>query len=420
MTGCRRRADCRLCGSTDLGLVLSLTPTPPANAFVAADRSGHAQAAFPLDVFFCRGCGHVQLRDVVDPDELFRDYVYVSGTSPVFVEHFGRFAADCIARIGIGFGDKVVEIGSNDGTLLRFFQEAGAEVLGIDPAREIANAASAAGIETLNEFFSPELAARIRDSRGRAKLIAANNVLAHIDDLAAVIDGVAMLLDDDGALVFEVSYLLDVFEDTLFDTIYHEHLDYHAVEPLAGFMAQHGMRLFRAERVDTHGGSIRCFAGLSDGPHSDDGTVAALIAAEHAAGLHQETALLGFAAQVDAARAALANHLRERKEAGATIAGYGAPAKATTLMHHFGLGSEVIDFIIDDNPLKQGLLSPGLHIPVVASDALYDRRPDDVVVLAWNFAGPIMRNHRAFAEQGGRFIVPLPELGLYDKDTLPA
>jgi hypothetical protein len=420
VTDCRRRADCRLCGSDDLGIALSLTPTPPANAFVPPDRRVVLQSSFPLDVFFCRGCGHIQLLDVVDPEILFRNYVYVSGTSPVFVDHFRRYADDCVTRANIRADDLVVEIGSNDGTLLGFFKQAGACVLGIDPARDIAAAATSAGIETWNDFFSPTLAQRIRDERGPATLIAANNVLAHIDDLASVIDGVALLLDEKGMLAFEVSYFLDVFAKTLFDTIYHEHLDYHTVGPLVPFFAARGLRLFRAERVDTHGGSVRCFVGRANGPHSDDGSVATLIASERAAGLHREQTLRGLAARIDTARDALSGHLRNRKKQGATIVGYGAPAKATTLMHHFGLGPETLDYIIDDNPLKQGLLSPGLHIPVVGSGALYEQPPDDVVILAWNFAEPIMRNHRAFAEAGGRFIVPLPQLELYDKDTLPA
>lgn len=420
MTDCRRRDDCRLCGGRDLSLVLSLTPTPPANAFVPAARLAEHQRAYPLDVFFCRGCAHVQLLDVVDPEVLFRDYVYVSGTSPVFVEHFRRYAADCIARLGLRPGDLVVEIGSNDGTLLKAFRDAGMRVLGIDPARSIAAAATRDGVETWPEFFDPALARRIRETHGPARLVAANNVLAHVDGLGEVVDGVAELLADDGALAFEVSYLLDVYEQTLFDTIYHEHLDYHSVKPLRDFLPRHGLRMFGAERVDTHGGSVRCFAGPAAGPYVTDGSVAALIGEEEVAGLHAEATFHGYAAQIDRARDALAGHLRKRKQQGASIAGYGAPAKATTLMHHFGLGPDTVEFIVDDSPLKQGLYTPGLHVPVVGPDALYGRKPDEVVVLAWNFAAPIMRKHRRYAHEGGTFVVPLPRLSIHDKETIPS
>ena len=203
-----RRGDCRLCGSRRLTLVLALTPTPPANAFVAESALDREQPAFPLDVFFCEDCTHLQLCDVVDPEILFRDYVYVSGTSPSFVEHFRAYAAECVERFGLGQGDLAVDIGSNDGTLLGFFKGGGLNVLGIDPAERIAAEASANGIETWPEFFTAEVAARIRDDHGPAKIITANNVFAHADDLDGIAKAVAALLADDGVFVFEVSSFL--------------------------------------------------------------------------------------------------------------------------------------------------------------------------------------------------------------------
>ncbi|MBI5163369.1 MAG: methyltransferase domain-containing protein, partial [Magnetospirillum sp.] len=231
-SSCVRRSTCRLCGGAALTPVLSLAPTPPANAFVPAALAGREQARYPLDVAFCEGCGHVQLLDVVDPRALFEDYVYVSGTSPLFVKHFADYAAEVRGRFQPPPGSLVVDIGSNDGTLLRFFKDAGHDVLGIDPARDIARRACESGIETLCGFFTPQLAAGIGIAHGHAAVITANNVFAHIDDLAGVVNGIADLLAPEGVVVFEVSYLADVFEKTLFDTIYHEHLDYHSVGPL--------------------------------------------------------------------------------------------------------------------------------------------------------------------------------------------
>jgi SAM-dependent methyltransferase len=406
---CRRRSDCRLCGARRLTRVLALTPTPPANAFVEARALDLPQACFPLDVFFCEDCGHVQLLDVVNPRVLFENYVYVSGTSPVFVRHFEDYARAVLARFRVPAGSLVLDIGSNDGTLLGFFQQNGMKVLGIDPARAIAQAANARGIETWTDFFTPALAARIRAERDGCAVITANNVFAHADDLAGVAEGVRAALAPEGVFVFEVSYLVDVYEKTLFDTVYHEHLAYHSVAPLARFFAAHGLELFAAERVDSHGGSLRGFAQLQGGPRKTDGSVEALVALEKSLGLDSAETLAAFGRKIDAVRDSLRALLLGLKAQGKRIAGFGAPAKATTLMYHFGLGPEVIEFIVDDSPLKQGLYTPGLHVPVLAPEEIYRRRPDYLLILAWNFARPIMAKHARFAE-GGKFIVPLPHV----------
>ena len=416
---CRRRETCRLCGGRDLTLVLALTPTPPANAFVGEAAKSASQACFPLDVFFCETCKHVQLLDVVDPAVLFENYVYVSGTSPSFVRHFDDYASALIDRFAPAPDSLVIDIGSNDGTLLTAFQKRGLRGLGIDPARDIAAKATEAGVETIADFFSPDLATRILNDRGHAAIVTANNVFAHADDLRGIVEGVRTLLAPGGVFAFEVSYLADVVHDTLFDTMYHEHLAYHSVQPLETFFTGAGMRLFAVERVASHGGSIRGMAGLADGPHPANGSVAALIAQEHEAGLDRTETFKAFAADIGALGRQLKALIKGIKADGKTIAGFGAPAKATTLMYHFGIGADEIDFIVDDSPLKQGLYSPGAHIPVVASGALYERRPDYVLILAWNFAQAIMDKHSAFLEGGGRFIVPLPELKTFGPQSGP-
>jgi SAM-dependent methyltransferase len=348
----------------------------------------------------------------VDPELLFRDYVYVSSTSPVFVDHFRAYAEHMIRLAGARPGDRVVEIGSNDGVLLRFFQQAGMRVLGVDPARRIAEEATRSGIETRAEFFDLGVARRLRAEGWSARIIAANNVFAHADDLHSIVEGVAHLLERDGLFVFEVSYLLDVVEKTLFDTIYHEHLSYHTVAPLERLFERHGMTLVDARRVDSHGGSLRAIARRSDGAMARDRSVDDLVAEERRRGLHGPDAYRAFFDDIQRRREELTTLLDGLRRRGARVAGFGAPAKATTLMFHFGLGPESIEYIIDDSPLKQGLYSPGIHIPVVPSSWLYDQdtRPDAVVVLAWNFADSIIRKHQAYRDAGGRFIVPLPRV----------
>lgn len=341
---------------------------------------------------------------------MFENYVYVSGTSPLFVKHFENYAADVMARLSPSPGGLVVDIGSNDGTLLRFFKNAGMKVLGIDPARDIAEKATACDIETLNNFFSAPLAEEILAAHGPAAVITANNVFAHIDDLAGVTKGIASLLADDGLFVFEVSYLVDVFEKTLFDTIYHEHLAYHSVKPLLSFFDAHGMELIEAVRIESHGGSLRGMAQKKGGPRAVGASVARAVLREESLGLDKAETLRTFAGRIDTRKAELSMVLAELKAEGKTVAGFGAPAKATTLMYHFGIGPDVIGFIVDDSPLKQNLFSPGMHIPVVGQEALAEREPDALVILAWNFAEPIMAKNAAFHDRGGRFIIPLPEV----------
>ncbi len=413
MKDMRTRLDCRLCGSRELVQVMSLGATPLANEFVTAAERGKPQDRFPLDVYFCQECAHVQLRDVVDPDRLFRNYVYVSGTSPVFVDHFRRYAEATAAFAGLKAGEQVIEIGSNDGTLLRFYQQAGCQVLGIDPARAIAETATRAGIKTLPEFFTAALAKRLRADGVRARLIAANNVFAHADDLHDIADGVAQLLHPEGVFVFEVSYLLDVVEKTLFDTIYHEHLSYHTVKPLVGFLERHGLEMIDAQRVDSHGGSLRVIAKRRGGRLPRQPEVDVLIKNEATRGLHGPDAFHVFFNDIQQRRQELAKVLAGFK--GRRVAGFGAPAKATTLMFHFDLGPNTLAYIMDESPLKQGLFSPGHHLPVVPSSRLYDAafKPDAALILAWNFAESIMKAHQRFKDMGGAFIVPLPRVAVH-------
>ena len=404
------RDACRLCQSSELERVIELTPTPPGNRVLRADEIEQPRPSYPLEVYFCNNCAHLQLGHVVDPEILYqRHYTYVSATSPVFVTHLREYATAMIERFSLVKGGLVADIGSNDGTCLKFFKAAGFEVLGIDPATDIARRASDDGIETIPGFFGFEMARRLREQRGSASLITSHNACAHIDDLSDVIDGVDHWLRDDGLFVMEVGYLVDVYQKIWFDTIYHEHLDYHTLAPLVSFLARHGLEVITVERIAPQGGSIRVIAQKKEGPYPADGSVDDLLALERRLAMQTPEVFRAFNRRVNEVRDELTKLLVDLKQQGHSIAAYGAPTKATTMLMHFGLGRDVLDFTLEDNPLKHGCFLPGALIPILPADELYERRPDYVVILAWNFASPIIEKHRRYHDEGGRFILPMPE-----------
>ena len=410
-----KNKSCRLCGNSKLVSVLKLQSTPPANAFIKKENLELSQNEFPLEIFFCTKCTHIQLIDVVDPSLLFEDYVYVSGTSDVFVNHFRNYAKQIISKYKPDKELLVIDIGSNDGTLLGFFKDNGYEVLGIDPAKTISNNAKEKGIDTITNFFTYELSKNIKHKYKKASLITANNVFAHADNLKDIVKGIKELLSDDGIFVFEVSYLVDVLEKNLFDTIYHEHLSYHSVKPLDKFFFENGLELFSAERVKTHGGSLRGYVQLKGSSQIKDGSVEELINYETSIGLSDPETFFKFDDNINKLKFELLRLLKKIKSENKKIAGFGAPAKATTLMYQFGITKKYIDFIVDDSPLKQGLFSPGLKIPVLTSKSIDLHKPDYLLILAWNFADSIINKNQDFLNRGGKFITPLPKLKIIEK-----
>ncbi len=404
-----RRKDCRLCGSTDLELVIPLEPTPVADDFVPASRLDKRQEYFSLDAYLCHGCGLVQLLEVVDPNSIYDEFLYVTRSSPGLVEHFGAYAREVISRTGLPRDSFVVEIGSNDGTLLSAFKDAGLRVLGVDPARAIAAAATTSGVETLPLCFSLDLAKQLKRERGAADLIAANNVVANIDDLGELAQSVRELLAPRGVFVIESGYLADLVRNLVFDNIYHEHLSYHSVKPLAGYFARHGMEVFDVQHVPTKGGSIRVFGQLAGAGRHVTPDVARMIASEDAQGLYRAETYHALCARLDRLRGSLLDVTGGLRAQGRSIAGYGASHSVTTLIHHFKL-ADALSFVVDDNPLKYNLFSPGNHLPVLPSQALLERRPDYVVVMPWRFADAIAARNSEYLSQGGRLVVPIPEL----------
>lgn len=404
-----RRTDCRLCHSEDLVVALELTPTPLADAYVPPSRADDPQVTYPLDMQLCLDCGFLQLADVVPPVDIYIDYIYESSSSLGLREHFDAYAAEVLDRIAPAAAALVIDVGSNDGLLLSSFRDRGMTVLGIDPAVEIARRVTDRGLETLPEFLTPALAERIRAERGPAAIVTANNVIANIDDLDEVAISVRGLLAADGVFVLESFYLGDLVRNNVFDFLYHEHMSAFSVRPLERFFASHGLQLVDALRVPTKGGSMRYTVQLASGPRPVSQRVETLRAEEEEQGLQTPELFERFTAVIDKAKSDTLELVRRLKAEGATIAGYGASATTTTLIYHFELG-EHVDYLLDDYDAKQGTLSPGLHLPVVPSEELYERRPDYVVVFAWRYYEPIMARHERFSADGGKFIVPMPAL----------
>ena len=400
---------CRLCDSTNLQLVLRLPPSPIGDAFVPVSQRDIPQPEFPLDLRLCLECGHVQLGHVLDSEALFRDYLFETRTSLGLVNHFQKYADELLARYPAKAGDLVVEIGSNDGSLLKFFRDAGLQVLGVDPARGPAETARQNGVPTRVEFFDSELARSIVHEQGKAVYVTANNVFAHADHLRDMAVGIQQLLATNGVFVFEVSYLVDIVEKLLFDTIYHEHLSYHAIKPLAQFLGRAGLELIDVQRIATKGGSIRCVAQLAGGPRATSANVSELIALEERMGLGQSVVYAEMQQRIDALRVEVLKSIAPYLAAGQDVVGYGASPTATTLMYAFELQHR-LSYLVDDNPIKHGLLSPGCHLPVYPSEELVARRPALAIIFAWNYAEPIRRRNEGYLKAGGQFLIPLPSV----------
>ena len=399
---------CRLCKSNNLEKVLDFGSTPPANSFLRRSQLKNKEDFFPLVVNFCTNCGQLQLSHAVNPEILFRHYVWVSSTSRVTVAHFEEYARTVFASLKMKKGDLVVEMGSNDGVLLKPFKALGARVIGIDPARNVAARATREGIPTMPNFFNINVAQRILKIQGKATVIAANNVLAHINDLDEIMHAVYELLDNEGCFIIEAPYSIDLVEKNLFDIVYHEHLSYLSIRPLVKFFQRFGMRIFDVVKTPVHGGSVRLFVCFKGAKHRTKKSVQRFIDLERRKKLHDIETYRTFARKIRKNKIALVSLLKKLKKRNKRIAAYGAPAKSTTLLHYFDIGTQTIDFIVDDSLYKVGLFTPGTHIPVLATDELYKQKPDYVLILAWNFAASIMNMHRKFAVQGGRFIIPVP------------
>jgi hypothetical protein len=406
---------CRICKSNQTSKFLRLGSTPLANSFLKAEQLSDPEPRFPLDVVFCDQCGLVQLDHVVPPEIMFRDYIYVSSTSQTMLAHFAAYSDEIAARFIESEQDLVLEMGSNDGCLLRFLQNHRVRTLGIEPATNLAEIANAGGIATVNDFFCERSAREIRGREGAAKVIIGNNVLAHIGNLQDLVAGLDALLRADGVAVFEVPYLVDLLRKDEFDTIYHEHLSYFAVGPLQKLFNSRGMRIFDVQRVPVHGGSIRVYVSRVGTGAEVLPSVECLLHLEKSEGLDSLETYVAFAGRVKKMKLELTELLRRLKASGARIAGYGAPAKGNTLLNHFQIGTDLIDFIVDRSPYKHGMYTPGSRIPVMEVERLLMEQPDYVLLLAWNFMQEILEQQSEYLSRGGKFVVPIPQPKIVDR-----
>ncbi len=403
------RKTCRLCESEDLALVLQLTPTPIGDAYIPKEHLNEIQETYQIDLMLCNSCGHSQLRHVLNPEILYSKYLYLTSSSLGLVEHFDNYSEEIISEYKLKKGSLVVDIGSNDGVLLNSFKNKEMQVLGIEPATKIAYEATKQGIETLPEFFTQELTKKIKKERGDASVITANNVLSNIDDLTEIAKGVYELLAPDGLFICEIFYLADLMQNIVFDYIYHEHLDYHSVKPLNAFFSRNNLELVNIKKIPTKCGSLRCTVQKTSGQREISNTVDDQISLEAKLGIQSKESFRIFNSKINAAKKDLITLLDELNSKEKTFAAYGASVTSTSLTYHFGL-DKYFNFIVDDNPQRQNLFSPGLHLPVLSPQTIYDQHVDYVIILAWRYYKPIIEKNKEFLNKGGHFIVPLPSI----------
>jgi 2-polyprenyl-3-methyl-5-hydroxy-6-metoxy-1,4-benzoquinol methylase len=389
-----------------------LGKTPLANSYLTKEQLKEPEPSFPLETYFCEKCGLVQLLDIVPGDVLFRNYLYISSTAPSYIQHFEMFAKEIVERFKLTRDSFVVEMGSNDGIFLIPLKKLGVRTLGVDPAENIAKIAAQSGVETYVDFFTEATAGKILEQKGKAAVIAGSNVFAHIDDLDEVLRGVNVLLDDDGVFVVEATHMVDMLQKRIFDLIYHEHVSYYCVRPLQHMLRRFDMEIFDVKKVPTAGGSIRVYAKKVRGRHPISDSVSEFLELEKKLGMDKLETYLNYGVEIESIKKNLIGLLEQLKSQGKRIVGYGAAAKGNTLLNYFGIGINILDYIVDKSPLKHGLYTPGMHIPIVSPDKINQDNPDYVLILAWNFADDIIKQHQDYASRGGKFIVPLPEIAV--------
>jgi hypothetical protein len=400
-----RRESCRICDNSDFVKILDLGEMPPANAFTKREQLCEPEKKFPLRVYFCKNCKLLQLLDVVNPEILFRHYDYLTSASKPLAEHFINMAHHLVEKFVGDKNDLIIEIGGNDAVLLESIKN-NCRVLNIEPARNVAEISKQKDIEAINEFFSKALAEKILKNYGNAKIIVANNVIAHIDDIKDVFEGVNLLIEDNGVFVFEVHWVGNLIAEGGFDQIYHEHLSYFSLIALMNLVSQFDLKIFDVRIVPIHGQSIRVYLGKN---FNISNSVENFIAKEIELELDKEKTFLEFSAKVEKIKKELKNLLVFLKNDGKKIIGYGAPAKGNTLLNYCGIDNMILDFITDTTPFKRGLYTPGSHIPIYPPEKIRQEKIDYILLLAWNYADAILEKEKELRSRGIKFIIPVPE-----------
>ncbi len=398
---------CRCCGGEGLQRVLSLGLTPLANDLLKKPRDLDSQERYPLELAFCPDCTLVQITETVPPETLFKDYLYFSSFSDTMLAHAEVIAKRVIVEHKLDKDSLAVELASNDGYLLKNYVSEGIPVLGIEPADNVAEVAEKAGVQTLVEFFDDSIAQALASQDCKADVIHANNVLAHVADTNSFVRGMWRLLKDDGVAIVEVPYLWELLKGCEFDTIYHEHLCYFSLTALDNLFARNGLTVFDVERLKIHGGSLRIYAQRTGSIEAKE-SVKDLLQQEKTWGVADSSRYGDFAQQVKELKRDLLGLLNELKSKGYTIAAYGAAAKGSTLLNYVGIGPDLVDFVVDRSPHKQGKYMPGVAIPIHPPEYLAEQMPDYTLLLTWNFAEEIMKQQSEYRAKGGQFIVPVP------------
>ncbi len=403
---------CRMCKKDKLEKFLDLGFTPPADSFLRKEQLREPETHYPLEVMVCKHCGLSQLSYVVSPEILYRyDYPYEASITSTGHQHWAEFASSVTHRLELGQDDLVVDVGSNVGVLLEAFRQNGTRILGVDPASNIVRIAEKRGVETIDEFFNVDTAANILKGKGQASVITATNVFAHIDDLDNFMEAVGLLLKESGTLIIEAPYFLNLIKYLEYDTIYHEHFSYLSLFTVQLIFHKHGLEIFGVEELATHGGSLRIFA-----KHAEDETktvspgVSTLLEKETAKGMNGIAYYTGFQDRADKVKDDLLKFLIEQKQNGRNVAAYGAAAKGNTLLNYCGIRKDLLEFVVDASPYKQGKYLPGSHIPVVSEKEIKKSKPDFVIILPWNIQEEIIAQLEYIRAWRGKFAVPIPHI----------
>ena len=406
---------CRFCGARLEDTFVDLGMSPLCESYVRPDRLSEPERFYPLHALICRQCLLVQLDEVLPPEEIFSDYAYFSSYSDSWVAHARAYADAVIERFALGAGSQIVEIASNDGYLLQHFVARGLNVLGIEPAANVAKVAETRGIPTEVRFFGRAVAVDLRGRRGRADLLIGNNVLAHVPDLNDFVDGMKEMLSPDGLITMEFPHLVQLIEQNQFDTIYHEHFSYFSFLTAERIFDAQGLRIFDVEELATHGGSLRIYAEHAErSPDRQTDRVEQLRLRERADGYDRIERYAGFSDKVKAVKRSLLEFLTRAKTEGRRVAGYGAPGKGNTLLNYCGIGPDLLAYTVDRSPYKQGLYTPGMRIPIDPPERITQTRPDYLLILPWNLREEIMEQMAHIRQWGGRFVVPIPTVQVFE------